>query len=113
MRSLPSQEFILDKVCDLLLDSRWVPRMDPTPLLRCILTDFPISLRHTTASYRNLPRRAMTAASDLSVLDNEAREREEITTIQGDSSGWQASTNEQSSSSTQQFPNFLKNMNLN
>jgi len=93
MRSLPSQEFILDKVYELLLDPRWVLRTDPTPLLRCILTDSPISLRHATASYRNLLRQAMTVASDLrlSVLDNGRLGREDIMTIQRDSSGWQAS----------------------
>jgi hypothetical protein len=63
-----SREFVLDKVSELLADPCWVPNMDPTPLPHCILTDFPIGVRNTVASYRFMLRQAMMAAPDLSTL---------------------------------------------
>jgi len=63
-----SWEFILDKFYELLVDTCWVPDMDPTPLPRCILTDFPIGVRNAVASYRYMLRQVMMATPDLCTL---------------------------------------------
>lgn len=66
-----SREYILNKVCMLLVDPRWVPDMDPTTLLDYISIGFLTELRNAVATDSFWFRQAMEVTLDPGYLTTE------------------------------------------